>query len=192
MRDESLQVHKTILSSSPFGPVAAIWKKTGNDPWIVRILISRPGLTADREAALRFPQARPSPDPVVDRLVRDLGRFLEGKDVTFALGLLDWDRCSPFQQAVLIAEHGIPRGRSYRSIARHLCNGKGARAVGNALAKNPFPLIIPCHRAIRSDGSLGGFQGGTAMKRRLLEMEGISFDASGRVIASGWFYDNGM
>jgi methylated-DNA-[protein]-cysteine S-methyltransferase len=50
--------------------------------------------------------------------------------------------------------------------------------VGNALATNPFPIIIPCHRAIRSDGSLGGFQGATAMKRALLEREGIVFDAA--------------
>jgi alkylated DNA nucleotide flippase Atl1 len=49
-------------------------------------------------------------------------------------------------------------------------------AVGHALAANPFPIIIPCHRAIRSDGSLGGYQGGLAMKRSLLEREGIRFD----------------
>jgi methylated-DNA-[protein]-cysteine S-methyltransferase len=49
------------------------------------------------------------------------------------------------------------------------------------LARNPFPLIIPCHRAIRSDGSLGGFGGGLKMKRALLEMEGVGFDSRGHV-----------
>jgi len=57
-----------------------------------------------------------------------------------------------------------------------------------ALARNPFPIIIPCHRAIRADGKLGGYQGGVAMKRKLLEMEGITFDDSGYVTARRYFY----
>jgi methylated-DNA-[protein]-cysteine S-methyltransferase len=60
--------------------------------------------------------------------------------------------------------------------------------VGMALARNPFPIIIPCHRAIRADGSLGGYQGGLAMKRQLLEMEGITFDDSECVTTRRYFY----
>jgi len=63
-----------------------------------------------------------------------------------------------------------------------------ARAVGNALATNPFPLIVPCHRAIRSDCGLGGYQGGLDMKRSLLSKEGIAFDDSGRVQCSRFYY----
>jgi methylated-DNA-[protein]-cysteine S-methyltransferase len=77
---------------------------------------------------------------------------------------------------------------TYQRIAKYLGNAKGARAVGSALAGNPFPIIIPCHRAIRSDGTLGGYQGGLEMKRRLLEMEGVMFDALGRVVAKERFY----
>jgi methylated-DNA-[protein]-cysteine S-methyltransferase len=55
------------------------------------------------------------------------------------------------------------------------------------LAKNPFPIIIPCHRVIRTDGSIGGYQGGVEMKRALLEMEGIAFDAKGRAVVKGFF-----
>jgi methylated-DNA-[protein]-cysteine S-methyltransferase len=58
----------------------------------------------------------------------------------------------------------------------------GTRAVGNALAHDPFPIIIPCHRAIRWDGSLGVFQGGLKMKRALLELEGIEIAPSGEVL----------
>jgi alkylated DNA nucleotide flippase Atl1 len=58
---------------------------------------------------------------------------------------------------------------------------KGVRAVGTALARNPFPLVVPCHRAVRSDRTLGGFQGGLEMKRALLEMEGVEFDSKNRV-----------
>ena len=54
-------------------------------------------------------------------------------------------------------------------------------AVGTALARNPFPLIIPCHRVVRSDGMLGDFGGGLKMKKAFLEMEGVAFDRSGRV-----------
>ena len=85
---------------------------------------------------------------------------------------------------------GIPRGRvsTYKRIAAHLGSPTGARAVGNALAGNPFPIIIPCHRAVRSDMSLGGYQGGLSMKRRLLEMEGITFDDTGRIATKKLFY----
>jgi len=102
------------------------------------------------------------------------------------LSLLDWEVCPLFQQRVLRAEARIPRGRvsTYGRIAAHLSVPRAARAVGNALALNPFPLIIPCHRTVRSDGSLGGFQGGLAMKRRLLELEGIAFAFSGKALLS--------
>ena len=63
-----------------------------------------------------------------------------------------------------------------------------ARAVGQALARNPFAVIVPCHRAIRTDGHLGGYQGGLDMKRSLLEAEGVSFNVTGRVIATRLHY----
>ena len=69
-----------------------------------------------------------------------------------------------FQESVLRAEATeIPRGRvsTYKLIAEHVGTHNGARAVGTALARNPFPLIVPCHRAIRSDRRLGGYQGGS-------------------------------
>jgi methylated-DNA-[protein]-cysteine S-methyltransferase len=100
-----------------------------------------------------------------------------------------FDRCSPFQQQVLRIEHGVPRGRvtSYQRIAEKLNRPRSARAVGRALAANPFPILIPCHRAIRSDGTLGGFQGGPAMKRALLALEGIEFASNGKVVAPSFY-----
>lgn len=79
----------------------------------------------------------------------------------------------PFQEKVLILTKKIPRGRvaTYGEIARILKTGP--RAVGNALHKNPCLVKIPCHRVVKSDGSLGGYAGGIRKKVRLLRKEGI-------------------
>ncbi|MEE9618423.1 MAG: MGMT family protein [Anaerolineae bacterium] len=100
------------------------------------------------------------------------------------------ERCSEFQRRVLLAEHRIPRGwvSTYGRIAIRVGVPGGARAVGGALARNPFPIIIPCHRAIRSDGQLGGFQGGLRMKQSLLELEGIEVAQTGKVLTDRLYY----
>lgn len=82
-----------------------------------------------------------------------------------------------FQRQALRRLHKIPRGevRSYGWLARELGNPRASRAVGNALAWNPFPFVIPCHRVIRADGRLGKYSGGgDNMKARLLAYEGVS------------------
>jgi methylated-DNA-[protein]-cysteine S-methyltransferase len=110
-------------------------------------------------------------------------RFLRGAAVSFDLDRVALETCGDFQRRVLLAEHRIPRGRvsTYGRIALRLGVPGAARAVGRALARNPFPIIIPCHRAVRADGTLGGYQGGRAMKRALLELEGVAFGETGRV-----------
>jgi methylated-DNA-[protein]-cysteine S-methyltransferase len=107
------------------------------------------------------------------------------------LDVADLNLCSAFQESVLRAEHAIPRGSmsTYKLIAAYFGKPNGARAVGNALANNPFPLIVPCHRAIRSDHHLGGYQGGLEMKRSLLNKEGITFDKSERVECLRLYYE---
>ena len=84
-----------------------------------------------------------------------------------------WDHLTPFQQAVYRALTEIPAGetRSYQWIANRIRRPGSARAVGNALHQNPFAPIVPCHRVIRSDGSLGGYAHGIARKRELLRQE---------------------
>jgi len=116
--------------------------------------------------------------------------FLAGEAVDFELELIALERCSEFQARVLVAEHKIPRGwvSTYGRIARRLGIPGGARAVGRALARNPFPIIIPCHRAIRSNGELGGYQGGLEMKRALLEFEGVELTRRGRVVMRRVYY----
>jgi methylated-DNA-[protein]-cysteine S-methyltransferase len=101
--------------------------------------------------------------------------------------LLDPGPATVFQHRVWEQASLIPFGqvRTYAWIAGQLgCHG-GARAVGTALGRNPLPLIVPCHRVVCVNCSLGGFSapGGTALKRRLLEHEGVAFDSQGRVVA---------
>lgn len=91
-------------------------------------------------------------------------------------GTVDLERVGPFEGEVLARLRRIPAGsvRTYREIARALGQPGAARAVGAACARNPLPLLIPCHRVVRSDGGLGGYslRGGVPLKRRFLEGEG--------------------
>jgi methylated-DNA-[protein]-cysteine S-methyltransferase len=116
--------------------------------------------------------------------------FLEGDAVDFPLDPLALETCSEFQQRVLRAEHAIPRGcvSTYGRIAAHLGVPGAARAVGSALAGNPFPILVPCHRAIRSNMELGGYQGGITMKRALLELEGLAVSPEGKVSTDRVYY----
>ncbi len=91
------------------------------------------------------------------------------------------DLYSKFQRRVLITVYRIPSGfvSTYGDIARKLSTSP--RSIGQALSTNPFPIIIPCHRIVKSDRSLGGYQGGEWMKKRLLESEGIKFDKNNKI-----------
>ncbi len=179
-----------IIGSTPFGPVAILWDRLDQGPRVFRVLLSTPGAPATALAKALYPDARPGSCRGMDVLADSIRDFLRGEPVRFALDLAAIETRPAFQQAVLRAEHGIPRGcvSTYGLIAAHLGQPRAARAVGTALATNPFPLIVPCHRAVRSDGSLGGFQGGPAMTRALLEREGVPFDGSGRVAVVRFHY----
>lgn len=82
-----------------------------------------------------------------------------------------------FEKKVYNAVSGIPKGevRSYKWVAKAVGSPKAARAVGNALNKNPYAPIVPCHRVVKSDGSIGGFSKGIKLKKRLLRREGIDY-----------------
>jgi methylated-DNA-[protein]-cysteine S-methyltransferase len=108
-------------------------------------------------------------------------------------GRVDLSRLTPFQRRVLQKIRTIPVGevRSYRWVAKAIGAERAVRAVGTALAKNPVPLLIPCHRVIRSDGRLGEYSGGgPSVKAKLLAFEGVDPESltrlrSRRAIATG-------
>jgi methylated-DNA-[protein]-cysteine S-methyltransferase len=173
-----------IIKSTPFGPVAILWSILNDHPNITRVLISKPDYSAVEQVAHIYPEVLLSSCREIDAVATDIKAFLKGENVTFSLDMVTLDMFPPFQKAVLHAEYLIPRGSvsTYKLIASYLGKDQAARAVGNALASNPFPIIVPCHRAIRSDGHLGGFQGGFYMKQVLLENEGVKIDEMGLVV----------
>lgn len=105
-------------------------------------------------------------------LARQLQAYLAGRPVRFRFRL-DPSAGTAFQQQVWRALLKIPRGqtRSYAWVARQIGRPRAVRAVANACGANPAPILVPCHRVIASDGSLGGFGGGLAMKKKLLALE---------------------
>ena len=103
-----------------------------------------------------------------------LDRYLKGEKVDFDVDI-DISGESPFTQKVLRELIKIPYGkvRSYLWIGKRVGHTMAARAVGQAVKRNPIPIIIPCHRVIREDGSLGGFSLGIEIKKRLLALEEV-------------------
>jgi methylated-DNA-[protein]-cysteine S-methyltransferase len=110
--------------------------------------------------------------PIVDRLVRELDEYFQGKRFEFTVPL-DLDMGTSFQRAVWEELRNIPWGetRSYGDVAVAIDNPKAARAVGLANGANNITIIIPCHRVVHADGSLGGYSSGLDKKRVLLELE---------------------
>ena len=181
---------KNMTRLTSFGQLVVLWLSRNEKPALYRILLSGPDQSAELRLRALFPHSIRVTCPEMEAVADEIELFMGGKPVRFSLDQVQMDACSDFQKEVLLAEYGIPRGAvsTYRRIARFLGKPNAARAVGNALANNPFPIIIPCHRAIRSDRSLGGFQGGTDMKRALLQIEGLRFDLSNRVVNPVFFY----
>jgi methylated-DNA-[protein]-cysteine S-methyltransferase len=105
-------------------------------------------------------------------LIRRFRAYFSGHETTFP-DRLDLAGTTGFQQRVWATTRLIPYGttQSYRWVARQTGQPNAVRAVGQALAKNPLPVIIPCHRVVTSDGQLGGYSSGVTMKQRLLSLE---------------------
>jgi len=118
------------------------------------------------------PSAQKAP-AFVRRLARQLQQYANGNAVRWNVPV-DLSSGTDFQRKVWSTLRKIPRGqtRSYAWLAQQVGKPKATRAVGAACGANPIPVVIPCHRVIASDGSLGGFGGGLPIKRRLLQLEG--------------------
>ena len=125
----------------------------------------------------RFPDAREAPPPPdVQRAIDGIVALLRGEASDLSAVALDMERVPPFDRRVYELARTIPPGAtlSYGEIAARLGAPDAARAVGQALGRNPFALVVPCHRVLAAGGQLGGFSanGGVTTKLRLLAIEG--------------------
>jgi len=153
--------------------------RTFKTPWgWMTVTASDKGLTSiDLSPSARASESRPAGDDpagaIVEEAKRQLLAYLDGTRQEFSLPV-DWSAGTTFQRKVWRAITKIPYGRlrSYQWVAMRVGGKQYARAVGMALGANPVPLVVPCHRIVAHDGSLGGFSCGLPLKRRLLKLEG--------------------
>ena len=160
---------------SALGAVGVVWHAAPSRAVVIEIVLPVPHLKQYIQKRYAHVQCLGAPN--IDALCSKLSDYLAGARVRFSVDDVDTSRLGPFQKKVLLCERRIPYGwvSTYGRLAKKIGHPGAARAVGTALARNPFPLVIPCHRTVRADGALGGYQGGVQMKRALLEREGIQF-----------------
>jgi methylated-DNA-[protein]-cysteine S-methyltransferase len=156
-------------ADSPFGTLLLAKTPRG----LVRLGL--PG--EDVEAMLADLAGRISPRVLedharLDEERRELDDYFAGRRHAFELPI-DWQLSGGFLLRARQGIAAIPYGetRTYTDLARAAGNERAVRAAGSACSRNPIPLVVPCHRVLRSDGSLGGYAGGLEMKERLLELE---------------------
>ncbi|HEY1243600.1 MAG TPA: methylated-DNA--[protein]-cysteine S-methyltransferase [Hyphomicrobiaceae bacterium] len=139
---------------------------------------------AERMMLRRTPAAEPgAPTAMVSEAVATVKRYFEGKETDFSQLELDLDGQDEFFRRVYASARRVKWGQTttYGALARELGGGpETARDVGQAMARNPIPLMIPCHRVLAAGGKLGGFSapGGAASKLRMLALENVRFESS--------------
>lgn len=164
-----MPIQETIAATS-WGPVRLTWTEAGL-------------------AGVRLPDPEAPPEVAtgaeempweVAAWVGLLRAYFDGTAVDFAPVRLDDATLSPTERAIYAALRAVPRGATvtYGQLAGRIGKPGAARAVGVAMARNRWPVVVPCHRVLASDGALGGFSapGGVSTKRRLLALEGVDLD----------------
>ena len=147
----------------------------------------------------RFPAAgEATPPPEVRQVIDRIVALMRGEASDLSTVTLDMDEVPVFHRRVYEAARAIPQGMtlSYGEIATRVGAPGAARAVGQALGRNPFPIVVPCHRVLAAGGKIGGFsaQGGIATKRRMLAIEGAQLDAGAPLLngAQVFGFDPGL
>lgn len=120
------------------------------------------------------PETSDNPDKVIKQCISELNEYFSGERETFNVKIKPETHGTPFQQSVWEELRQIPYGEtiSYKVLAERISGSNYSRAVANANGKNPISIIIPCHRVIASNNTLGGYTGGLDKKKLLLSVEG--------------------
>ncbi len=182
-REQLVTIGYSVLDS-PLGPlwaavgprgVATISYGQEPDARELRRLVAvfGPGIVPDRKRT--------------DALARELEQYFAGKRREFDVAA-DLTGLTPFYRAILRATARVPYGKvtTYAAVAKRAGNERASRAAGGALSWNPIPIVVPCHRVVATDGSLGGYAGGLDAKRRLLALE------RGEAPEGGWPSKRGL
>jgi methylated-DNA-[protein]-cysteine S-methyltransferase len=163
-------------ADSPFGPLLLAATPRG----LVKLGLPSydEGEALDELARLVSPRLVEAPARLDDAR-RQLDDYFEGRLTAFDLPL-DWQLTHGFRRRAVRAINRIPYGRtrSYAEIATSAGNERAVRAAGTACGANPIPIVVPCHRVLRSGGGLGGYGGGLPMKEALLRLEGALDESS--------------
>ena len=154
-------------------PIGAI--RLGATPHgIVRVALPNedPDAVLEELARALSPRILHAHNPRLTSARRELDEYFAGDRRAFDVDL-DWSLARRFRRDVLRATARIPYGQTstYRAVATQAGSPRAVRAAGTAVATNPLPILVPCHRVVRSDGALGAYRGGSATKSQLLELE---------------------
>ncbi len=143
---------------------------------ILKITAEEQYITGVSLCTKELSNAEPAPPTaLLKEACKQSEEYFAGERTTFTLPIA-YPHGTPFQQSVWNALRDIPYGetRSYEDIARAIGNPKAVRAIGQANHNNPILLLVPCHRVINKNGTIGGFGCGMEVKRKLLELEGVN------------------
>jgi methylated-DNA-[protein]-cysteine S-methyltransferase len=168
--DDAIDVALTWMDS-PIGRLLVVATRRG----LLRLVFPN----EDHDAVLASIAARVSPRIVehparLDRIRGELEEYFTGERRTFEVDL-DWSLVGEFGRRVLGACAAVPYGTvtTYARLATEIGSPRAARATGTALGSNPIPIVVPCHRVLRTGGGLGGYAGGLDIKEQLLRLEGV-------------------
>jgi methylated-DNA-[protein]-cysteine S-methyltransferase len=175
-RDNPREAMAYTLFDTPLGTCAVAWSDQGLT-WVQLPEASPARLLARLRKSLGKVQDSKPPAPI-RRAIGLVRQHLGGKPADFRAAKLDMRGVPPFARRVYDALRQVETGStvSYGQLAAQVGSPGGAQAVGGAMGRNPWPLVVPCHRVVAADGGLGGFSahGGTATKARLLSLEGVA------------------
>jgi methylated-DNA-[protein]-cysteine S-methyltransferase len=179
MTAEQPSTHHHIFDTA-LGPCGVAWNARG----LVGVQLPEAGRAAtENRLAARTQSAGATEPPVwVAALVADIRRYLAGERVDFSAVAVDLSVLEPFRRRLYETMRALAWGSTttYGALAREigLAEPEAARDVGEAMGKNPVPIVIPCHRVLAAGGKLGGFSahGGAATKAKLLALEGVHLD----------------
>jgi len=183
MKSTALSFFFKVFAST-IGKIGVVWVVRQNkNPLLKRIYL--PPVSGDvyNKILHNFPNAQEKKIAPFPNLIDEIRSLSKGNDIFVSSKILDFSEYTSFERCVLTHTRAIPYGqvRTYSELASDAHTPRASRAVGNVMRKNPFPLVIPCHRVVNTGGFIGEFQAGKTLKWRLLEREGLRIDCQGRI-----------